>query len=1158
MTWGTMLLPLVVAALLSHAAAAAAAQLELPNPIEELPVIRFSRGERLEDLPGRSVLSPSGPRDSINITLEPATLVADEDGLQFTNGFYTDGESGGIHVFGPTLRIKAGEPYWIYLANQMYVGPNSTLGAANTYRDPAYTNLHTHGLHDSPGAFSQDTATEYQGSDNIFVSVPGKLKPSDEPARLAMNSSTPPDHLPGLHWYHPHYHGSSMLQTSTANGLIIVEDDEAWLPAENGCTEVWGLMQEVPDQILHLALLTFADPSAATLKAQPDEDSARDLDANYQYYSKTVQPSNVYCCNETNADNEASLPLLGSMANETFVLVNGGYEPVLTMEAGRYQRWRVVNTGYKGLVDLVVLDPATLLPTNSCDLQLLAKDGVYLMEIPRQVDHIFLVSGNRAELLVKCEGQPGDRFIVASGAELSPFGKGFTGASKGSMALDQPIVMTIELAAAEGPAHPEPRQKACTPLRPGYAPDLRDPALKAAGATDKLIKEVHGFDFTDKYSCTVDGEAFSFPDPEPLLMPCLKAFSHALGCHRMGHVPYAKATKFQQAKGDTIAKAVQRDFRLPVPPAIKSLYINAENPNKVQRNECMFDYPRGCQVGKPGCRKVAGCNGRTAKKNYDASNKCFAFLCDNNACRAAAGRGPLCGTKTGLDGGVGSMTEEDLQQQQERALDDFARKFDLDREQLRFVGEYCGAFNARHLGYPCQCGCGRLVTLQAGNIVRRHGDKLDRLPFLLDDCRTKMEWEEQYKLRLLGIDGVTPEIVETFKCCELRRTSADPITGNLRAYRGISVFTLNDCFRADCRGAPVLSGWQVDSRIKMGMPLECLSHNSFTVTLSGKRYQVQTFTEGAGLQVLEDELSKLDSFKPGMLHSSLATKMTSVNPGVSKFSWLPNGLHFIADYYATPDKVYEADSLLWGHRYKDLEFRGSRILRTKFPTEETTVQALEELAGGRGNRLKVGDGKVWQTLLFKIGYGESIKVVTNAGFESVTHVYNDFGQEGRIDYSEPHTTIHNADELTWWADNLHERLTGAGYHVPRVPMFADDDRLDKEKWDAAKNAVGNPLSWPKKATDQALITDYFGQGLAFLEKEEAEADKDEEDEEELPAVAAAAAAGAGQPGSSGSSAAAAAVAAAAAGGSRVSRKRSRSLAPQEKPDPVAMRLLDLR
>lgn len=67
-----MLLPLVVAALLGGPAAApAAAQgLELPNPLEELPVIPFTRGERLEDLPGRSVLSPTGLRDSINITLE--------------------------------------------------------------------------------------------------------------------------------------------------------------------------------------------------------------------------------------------------------------------------------------------------------------------------------------------------------------------------------------------------------------------------------------------------------------------------------------------------------------------------------------------------------------------------------------------------------------------------------------------------------------------------------------------------------------------------------------------------------------------------------------------------------------------------------------------------------------------------------------------------------------------------------------------------------------------------------------------------------------------------------------------------------------------------------------------------------------------------------
>lgn len=32
-----------------------------------------------------------------------------------------------------------------------------------------------------------------------------------------------------------------------------------------------------------------------------------------------------------------------------------------------------------------------------------------------RVDHIFLVSGNRAELLIKCEGEPGDRLKLHRG-----------------------------------------------------------------------------------------------------------------------------------------------------------------------------------------------------------------------------------------------------------------------------------------------------------------------------------------------------------------------------------------------------------------------------------------------------------------------------------------------------------------------------------------------------------------------------------------------------------------------------------------------------------------------------------------------------------------------------------------------------------------------
>ena len=74
-------------------------------------------------------------------------------GLRFTNSFYRDGDSGEVHLFGPTLRLRAGDSYTIYLANNMSVAANSSGGVFNEWRDPADTNLHTHGLNDSPGAW---------------------------------------------------------------------------------------------------------------------------------------------------------------------------------------------------------------------------------------------------------------------------------------------------------------------------------------------------------------------------------------------------------------------------------------------------------------------------------------------------------------------------------------------------------------------------------------------------------------------------------------------------------------------------------------------------------------------------------------------------------------------------------------------------------------------------------------------------------------------------------------------------------------------------------------------------------------------------------------------------------------------------------------------
>lgn len=90
----------------------------------------------------------------------------------------------------PTLRLHPGDTLRIRLTNAM--------------AQP--TNLHTHGLTVSPRG----------NSDNVFLHVaPGQTR--DYEIRL------PPDHPPGLYWYHPHPHGFSDMQVRNGmSGAIIV------------------------------------------------------------------------------------------------------------------------------------------------------------------------------------------------------------------------------------------------------------------------------------------------------------------------------------------------------------------------------------------------------------------------------------------------------------------------------------------------------------------------------------------------------------------------------------------------------------------------------------------------------------------------------------------------------------------------------------------------------------------------------------------------------------------------------------------------------------------------------------------------------------------------------------------------------------------------
>lgn len=106
---------------------------------------------------------------------------------------------------GPTLRVRPGDTLVITLENGL--------------DEP--TNLHTHGLHVSPGG----------DSDNVFVQV--------DPGRSHTYTYVlPTDHRSSLCWYHPHHHGMVAPQLSGGLfGAIVVEDDIDRLPALTAASE---------------------------------------------------------------------------------------------------------------------------------------------------------------------------------------------------------------------------------------------------------------------------------------------------------------------------------------------------------------------------------------------------------------------------------------------------------------------------------------------------------------------------------------------------------------------------------------------------------------------------------------------------------------------------------------------------------------------------------------------------------------------------------------------------------------------------------------------------------------------------------------------------------------------------------------------------------
>jgi suppressor of ftsI len=170
--------------------------------------------------PGARTAFLEPPSSSSRDGVLPVTLSAARSSIRIGDQVaVTEVYNGGY--IPPTLRVRPGDVIRLRLVNRL--------------DEP--TNLHTHGLHVSPGG----------NADNVFLTVPpGRTQ--DFEIRI------PANHPPGLFWYHPHAHHFSNEQVRNGmSGALIVEGLLDSFPALSGIKERVLLLKDIQLDSGHVA-----------------------------------------------------------------------------------------------------------------------------------------------------------------------------------------------------------------------------------------------------------------------------------------------------------------------------------------------------------------------------------------------------------------------------------------------------------------------------------------------------------------------------------------------------------------------------------------------------------------------------------------------------------------------------------------------------------------------------------------------------------------------------------------------------------------------------------------------------------------------------------------------------------------------------------------
>jgi FtsP/CotA-like multicopper oxidase with cupredoxin domain len=269
----------------------------------------------------------------------PVTLVAATNPISGKSEFRYRGDN-----TPPVIRVRPGS-----VLNVEYKNELTTPSREDCFGHPCMqmTNLHFHGLHVSPNAPQDDVLD--------MIASTGET--------LHYSVDVPPQHPPGLYWYHTHSHGESYVQDLDGmSGAIVVEGIERYAP------EVLHMRERI------LVLRDLVLPTDAAEKKR---------------VMKSVAMQTTQCGTAPEKPERA-------------FTVNGSLRPQIDLAPGERQFWRIVNASPDRYADLEV---------DTASLDVVALDGMPLAYHDpaigkRSMSHVLVPPAGRVEAIVT--GPPAD------------------------------------------------------------------------------------------------------------------------------------------------------------------------------------------------------------------------------------------------------------------------------------------------------------------------------------------------------------------------------------------------------------------------------------------------------------------------------------------------------------------------------------------------------------------------------------------------------------------------------------------------------------------------------------------------------------------------------------------------------------------------------